>query len=251
MKLKLFILSLLVLTLKLSSQTINKPFFEKRSNHTLNIDKIIKTKQSVSIVFTHNAPIAYENGGWLYISGSIHLFDKENQSKYKLVSFTGIDTTETKKHFYSNVKETKTFTLTFEPIDKKTKTFDIIESEGKGSFNFYNVTLGKHSKTTIEMSKLKEYNPESVLNNNAQFYSGNVVFKFDNCELYGFTMRNPNGSSQKYTPLDIAVFSVNEQDESVIEYPVKGEDGSTFVFAVISYNRIIFRYVGKNIEYYN
>lgn len=250
MKLKFFILSIIVLNSKLYSQTINKPFFDKRSNHTLNIDKVIKSKQGLSIVFTHNAPIVYENGGWVYVNGSVHLFDKENQLIYKLVSFQGIDTAETKKYFYSNVKETKTFTLTFEPLNKKTKSFDIIEGEGKGSFNFYGLSLNKKANVIVETSKMKTFTPEVTLNDD-QVYTGKTVFIFDNCELYGFTMVNPNGSKQKYTPLDVAIFTLDEENESVIEYPVKGDDGNTFVFSIIGYNKVLFRFVGKNIVFYN
>ncbi len=133
-------------------------------------------------------------------------------------------------------------------MNKKTKTFDIIEGAGKGSFNFYDLSLGKSTSIVIETSKMKEYVPDTIPNQEQNF-EGRTVFTFDNCELYGFSMKSPNGKIEKYTPIDKAIFSANDLGESLIEYPVRGENGNSFVFAVIGYDRIVFRYADRNYEF--
>lgn len=232
----------------LSSQVISMPSFKFRTNHSLNINSIKRTKKSTVISFTHNAPVAYENGGWIYIGGGIKLVDTVNNLTYHLVSFSGIDTTESNRFFYKNKMDSISFTLTFEPLDKKTKCFNILECESDKCFNFYGVSLTNHFPFMLETNKIREYYPNLTLQDD-KISTGVNTFIFNNNRFYGFTVAKADGTKEKFTPIDRAVYNVNANGKSIIEYPVKDEKGNGFVFALIDYEVIIFSYSDKNLEF--
>ena len=62
----------------LDAQVLSYPTFKSRSNHSMTISKIKRGKHNVQFEMKHYAPEEYENGGWIYISGTCKLIDKKN-----------------------------------------------------------------------------------------------------------------------------------------------------------------------------
>lgn len=245
---KLYTLLFLLISLINYSQVISSPSIKKAMNHSLNINSIKKTKNATEINFTHKATVAYEKGGWIYIGGGIKLVDTVNKLTYKLISFTGIDTSGSNRHFYENINDTLSFTLVFEPLKKETKFIDIIECEQYNCFNFFGVSLGKKIPVEIVTNRIKESYRGLTVKNEKIAYAENV-FVFSNNRLYGFTIKKADGSKEKFTPIDKAVYNVNNNGVSIIEYPVQGEKGDRFVFSLIGNEQIVFSYADKDLEF--
>lgn len=249
MKSKVVLVGLfLFLTILIDAQVLSYPSYKGRSNHSMNIVKVKKTKKGLELEMKHHAPEAYEKGGWIYIGGLIKLIDKKNNLSYKLISFTGIDTLESNRHFYSKVGDSLIFTLVFEPLKKETKFVDVVECESKNCFNFYDLNVTKKESVIFESDSVMEYIP-NVTYNNEKTSAGFNKFRFLNNDFYGFEMTKGDGTTETFKATDKAVFSIGYNGSSTMEYPVKGDKGSEFVFQMVSHDLIIFFYADKAYEF--
>lgn len=236
------------LTVVLGAQTLSMPSFKSRSNHSMCIVSLNKTKKNTKVIMKHYAPEEYENGGWIYISGTCKLIDKKNNLTYKLIGVEGIDTVETKKHNYNKTGDSLIFTLTFEPIKKETEVVDFIECQTKNCFNFYDLKLRKNEPMTFESDSVREYLP-NVTYNMDKTSPGKNVFKFANNNFYGFTMSKADGNVEVFTPISKIYHATAYNGLSAMQYTVKGDKGNQFDFQMVGDDLIIFFYLDKTFEF--
>jgi len=232
----------------LDAQVLSYPTFKSRSNHSMTISKIKRGKHNVQFEMKHYAPEEYENGGWIYISGTCKLIDKKNNLTYKLIGVEGIDTVETKKHNYNKTGDSLIFTLTFEPIKKETEVVDFIECQTKNCFNFYDLKLRKNEPMTFESDSVREYLP-NVTYNMDKTSPGKNVFKFANNNFYGFTMSKADGNMEVFTPISKIYHATAYNGLSAMQYTVKGDKGNQFDFQMVGDDLIIFFYLDKTFEF--
>jgi len=74
----------------------------------------------------YESPEKYINGGWINISPTTYLLNKDTNSMLPMIQVQDIPLSP-QKHYFSKVKEKKTFTLFFPLLPKSWQTFSMIE----------------------------------------------------------------------------------------------------------------------------
>lgn len=128
-------------------KVIETPPFTVSNSKTLEISKVHLSEKETSLevkaFFTPNY--------WIKIASDSYL--KANGKKYKITGSEGITIDSL---FYMPASGKASFTLKFEPLPKKTKSFDFIESDCPTCFKIYGIDLVNKK---IKLPKLpKEYN---------------------------------------------------------------------------------------------
>lgn len=128
-------------------KVIETPPFMVSNSKTLEISKVHLSEKETSLevkaFFTPNY--------WIKIASDSYL--KANGKKYKITGSEGITIDSL---FYMPASGKASFTLKFEPLPKKTKSFDFIESDCERCFKIYGIDLVNKK---IKLPKLpKEYN---------------------------------------------------------------------------------------------
>lgn len=239
----------LLINISLSSQTIKNPSCSVNENPSLSINFIKKSKKNTIISFTHSASIIFENGGWIYISGNIKLIDKENNLSYKLISFTGIDTSLSKRHNYITQNDSINFNLIFEPLNIKTKKIDIIECSSMNCFNFFDVNVSdKKNIYSFNSDSIIESIPNVTLGDTKRIKSHNI-FNFSNNRYYGFKMIKEDGSIETFKPTSKIIYANSVSGESLLEYNILGDKGTRCTFQFIAGKKISLLYSNAKFEF--
>lgn len=74
----------------------------------------------------YESPEKYINGGWINISPTTYLLNKVTNTMLPMIQVQDIPVSP-QKHYFSKVKEKKTFTLFFPLLPKSWQTFSMIE----------------------------------------------------------------------------------------------------------------------------
>lgn len=233
----------------LSAQLVKEPSCLFNENPSLSINFIKKSKKNVTINFTHSASVTFDNGGWIYIGGEIKLIDKENNLTYKLMSFNGIDTLLSKRYIYNSINDSITFNLVFEPLNIKTKKIDIIECNSMNCFNFIDVNVSDKKNIYVFNADSVSESIPNLTSSKTITTEGRNVFNFLNNRYYGFKMFKADGTIETFTPTSRISYGKSSKGESLLEYNIIGDKGTSCIFQFIACRKIIFFFSNKIIEF--
>jgi hypothetical protein len=105
----------------------------------LRIKTIEPTTEYTRIDFIYKSSSYYDDGGWIQMEKDSYIQPIGSTTKYTLLKAIGIPISPL-KHYFKKQGEYHTYTLIFPALPKDTKSIDIIEKLGPGSFfNFFNV----------------------------------------------------------------------------------------------------------------
>ncbi|MFD2872252.1 hypothetical protein ACFS5N_07230 [Mucilaginibacter ximonensis] len=171
MKKSLLILSLAILTLRSSAQTIENPFVEKSENGSATITKIATGEHFTAVTLKYTAPA---DDSWADINKEIFIQTDVDNKHYDFVKATGI-TFSPEKTTLKKAGDDLVFTVFFNKIPADAKTIDIIERAGPDNsnyFNFYGVHLEK-SQTGKVITDVVLTPPPPIPGNNSVVFGGN------------------------------------------------------------------------------
>ncbi len=137
---------LLMLTIKLSAQSIVNPIFENSDNQTCRIVKIETTPNFTIVSFEQTAE---NDNAWARINKSIFVQTNVSDKHYHYIKSENIAIAP-EKTTIRNAGDKLLFKVYFESIPRTARTIDVIEKGGaKNFYNFYNVSLTQSEKVDI------------------------------------------------------------------------------------------------------
>ena len=113
-------------------KTVEYPLVDLSNTVLLSIGKVEMTDSSTVVLF-ETPPL---QGGWLQISSDSYLM--ADGKKYRM---TGTDGIKPDERLWLTYPENKTFSLVFEPLPVRTRSFDFIESDCDDCFKLYGIDL--------------------------------------------------------------------------------------------------------------
>lgn len=152
---KAFILSLFVLFLTASAsiaQVIENPYYKSADDPTTAITKIERNAKFTILTFEHTQT----GEGWISLSKSIYLQNKDGDEIYKFIKAEGIPLSPAKKSLKGGEGKL-TFKVYFEKVPASVKAINVIEravpkNEPVNYFNYFGLSLDKDGKATKEAS---------------------------------------------------------------------------------------------------
>jgi hypothetical protein len=126
----------LIFSASLAAQSFIQPNYGLKSHETLIINKVECSEKATTIYLTvENRRV----GGTFCADKNIYLFYPDG-TNIKLISSNGIPVCPD-SHKFQMAGEKLDFTLTFPPLKKDIKWFDLVEDCNDNCFHFYGVTL--------------------------------------------------------------------------------------------------------------
>jgi len=146
---KVLTVFLLVVFLNISSsiaQVIDSPYYKSSDDPTTVISKIERNVKYTVVTFEH----VQTGEGWISLSKSIYLQNKDGDEMYKFVKAEGIPLSPAKKSLKGGEGKIA-FKVYFEKVPASIKSINIIEravprNEPANYFNYFDVSLDKNGK---------------------------------------------------------------------------------------------------------
>ncbi|MDR1273198.1 MAG: thioredoxin [Odoribacteraceae bacterium] len=213
--------SICSISCKESARTIERPTFEVRNTNTLEIDKIILT--DTATIFYIDA--FYRPKYWIRIDPQTYL--QAGDRKYFLTGSEGI---ELGKEFWMPESGEASFVLMFQPIDRKLKKIDFIESDCDECFKLYDIDLtGKASPAGYPEGlprELRDARPD--MSGSLPEAELNIGTTRINLHLLGYRKGMSNGKGTIYnrhvfSPDEVeTVFPIDEEGNASMEFEQYG-----------------------------
>jgi hypothetical protein len=155
MKIKITISVLFFLvtySVKINSQTCNRPNIGLKSHETLEISKVVTTAQKTVIFLSVENRIS---GGYFCADKNIFIIYPDG-TRSRLISSKGIPVCP-ESYKFKSIGEKLNFELTFSPLKHDTQWIDLIEDCADNCFSFFGVCLNDElNKKIDDASKLAE-----------------------------------------------------------------------------------------------
>ncbi len=137
---------LLMLTIKLSAQSIVNPSVENSDSQTCRIVKVENTPNFTIVSFEQTA---VNDNAWARINKNIFVQTNVSDKHYHYIKSENIAIAPEKTTIH-NAGDKLLFKVYFERIPRNARTIDVIEKGGaKNFYNFYNVSLTQSEKVDI------------------------------------------------------------------------------------------------------
>ena len=133
-----FLILVFIFSSVTSGQEIIAPIVKVKSHPTLEIDKIILTKDST--VFFMSIKNKLDSGGYFCVNRDVFINAPGSQLKYDMIKSTGIESCP-KVHKFKYAGETVSFRLTFPPLPSSFKEVDMIENCDDNCFYLKGIVL--------------------------------------------------------------------------------------------------------------
>ncbi len=146
---KILIILLLLISIKVSSQTYENPVFYSKSHKTLFIEKIELTPSNTIIyLFIENQKITGES--WFCADKNIYVEDVQSEIKYNLIKSEGIPVCPDSKKF-TKKGERLYFKLYFKKLPKESQKINLVENCNNHCFSFKEIVLNNKLSKEIRM----------------------------------------------------------------------------------------------------
>lgn len=217
---KFFIIIFLGLFISLNSQTVEKPFFQRKSNdcNNLYIEKIVYDNFSMKVDFVTKMSFQYSDG-YVCADKAFHIKTKNQELPAKY--FMNIPNCP-EKHIYKDHSEIYKFSIVFPPLENYNQPFDILETKN-GGFRFYGVDLSRtdNIKNQFEEIGLNELQTEDdvkkyIIQNiyNYKYIEG-IYYKYTRLHKYQYGKLIDTEGSNVYEK--VAIVKNKKNCYSVIE----------------------------------